>query len=118
MAALQTVREGIGDTVLAALDSPQPPPIKTILTALINQLAASPQQAILVLDDYHVISNREIHDDVAFLLNHQPPQLLMVLATRADPPLPIARLRSRRQLTELRADGLRDALDPTMRGAR
>jgi LuxR family maltose regulon positive regulatory protein len=96
-----------GASALAALRSPQPPPIKTILTDVINVLAAAPQPIILVLDDYHTISNTAIHDGLAFLLAHQPQQLHLVLSTRADPPLPLYRLRARGRLTELRSEDLR-----------
>ena len=105
--ALQTIHAKIGGTALAALRSHQPPPAKTILTGLLNELAASPQGIILALDDYHVISNREIHESLTYVLDHRPPTLHLVLSTRADPPLPIFRLRARGQLTELRDHDLR-----------
>ena len=88
---------------MAALQSPQPPPIEAVLTALINEIAAISPLFVLVLDDYHLlIEAQPIHDALAFLLDHLPPQMHLVIATRADPPLPIARLRARGQLTELR----------------
>jgi LuxR family maltose regulon positive regulatory protein len=105
--ALQTIHPKIGGTALEALCSHQPPPAKTILTGLLNELAASPRGIILALDDYHVISNREIHEGLTYLLDHQPPTLHLALSTRADPPLPIFRLRARGQLIELRDDELR-----------
>ena len=107
VAALQTVEAGIGDTVLAVLQSPQPPPIEPVLTALINEIAGRSDDLILVLDDYHLIDAQPIHDVLAFLLDHLPPQMHLVIATRADPPLPVSRLRGRRQLTELRTADLR-----------
>ena len=89
--------------MLSALRSPQPPPAETVLTSLINDIAALPDRIILVLDDYHLIEAQPIHDALAFLLDHLPPQMHLVIATREDPHLPLARLRARGQLTELRA---------------
>ena len=107
VAALQTVQAGIGATSLTALQAPQPPPIESALTPLINEIAAIPDPFALVLDDYHLITAQAIHDALAFLLDHLPPQMHLIIATRADPPLPIARLRGRGQLTELRQTDLR-----------
>ncbi|HVP20350.1 MAG TPA: LuxR C-terminal-related transcriptional regulator [Anaerolineaceae bacterium] len=106
VAALQTVEAKIGGGVLVALQSPQPPPIDSILTALLNEIANVPQDFILVLDDYHVIHTKAIEDALAFLLEHLPPQMHLVIATREDPQLPLARYRARGQLTELRAADL------------
>ena len=107
IAALQTVFAGIGAGVLAALESPQPPPAEALLTALLNELAAVRQEFILVLDDYHLVEAKTVDQALAFLLDHLPPQMHLVIATREDPPLPLARLRARGQLTELRAADLR-----------
>ena len=107
IAALQTIEAGLGEGALGALRSPQPPPAEGILTAAINEVAALPDRIVLVLDDLHVIETRPIHDALSFLLRHQPPNLHLVIATRVDPPLPLARLRARGQLTELRAADLR-----------
>ncbi len=107
VAALQTLHPQLGQSVLPMLQGPQPPPVRSILTPLLNEVAALSEPIVLVLDDYHLISEGAIHDGVAFLLDHLPQQLHLVIATRADPPLPIARLRARGQLTELRADDLR-----------
>ena len=111
VAALQTLpsfsEAEVGATIPATLASPQPPPIEVLLTDLLNEIAATPEPFLLVLDDYHVIHESAIHDGLAFLLEHLPPTLHLVIATRADPPLPLARLRGRRQLTELRARDLR-----------
>ena len=96
-----------GQGMLAALRSPQPPPDEVVLTSVINMIASQPGRIILVLDDYHLIEAQPIHDALAFLLDHQPPQLHLVIATREDPSLPLARLRARDQLTELRAAELR-----------
>ena len=107
IAALQTVQAEAGNAILAAFQSPQPPPIEMVLTTLINEIAAMPHHFALVLDDYHQIEAQPIHKALAFLLDHLPPQMHLVIAGRADPPLPLARLRGRGQLTELREDDLR-----------
>jgi LuxR family transcriptional regulator, maltose regulon positive regulatory protein len=107
VAALQTIAPTIGAGLLSALQSPQPPPIESILTALLNELTTLPDHFVLVLDDYHVIDATPIDDALTFLLEHLPPQLHLVIATREDPQLPLARLRARGQLTELRAADLR-----------
>src|SRR5205823_4241179 len=80
-----------------------------LLTALLNELAALPDEVVLVLDDYHAIDARPVDEALAFLLEHLPPRLHLVIGTREDPPLPLARLRARGQLTELRAADLRFA---------
>jgi LuxR family maltose regulon positive regulatory protein len=107
VAALQTVAAGIGESQLATLQTPQPPSAESILAALINEVAALPDHLMLVLDDYHLIDARSVDELLAFLLEHLPPQLHLVIATREDPHLPLARLRARGQLTELRAADLR-----------
>ena len=107
VAALQTIAANIGAGVLRALQSPQPPPIESILTALLNEITTIPDHFILVLDDYHVIDSKPVDEALAFLLEHLPPQMHLVIATREDPHLPLARLRARGQLTELRAADLR-----------
>ena len=107
VAALQTIKAGIGEGVLAVLQSPQPPPTESILTTLLNEITTMPDNFILVLDDYHVIDSKPVDQALPFLVEHQPPQMHLVIATREDPPLPLARLRARGQLTELRAADLR-----------
>ena len=107
IAALQTVAPGIGEGVLTVLQSPQPPPPESTLTALLNDVAAIPSDVVLVLDDYHVLDAKPVDDALAFLVEHLPPQVHLVIATREDPALPLARLRARGQLTELRAADLR-----------
>ncbi len=92
---------------LALLATPQPPPIERLLTTLLNDLGATGGDIVLVLDDYHVIDAREVHDAMAFLLDHLPPRLHLVIASRADPALPLARLRARGELVEVRAADLR-----------
>lgn len=106
IAALRQVADGICEQALALLQSPQPVP-HTALTFLINDVAAQPKPLVLVLDDYHAIHAQPIHEEMVFLLDHLPPQLRLVITSRADPPLPLARLRVRGQLHELRAADLR-----------
>ena len=85
---------GVGAGALALLQSP-PSPTEAVLAALLNDLSAVPDDMVLVLDDYHVIESVDLQDGVAFLLEHLPPQIHLVIATRADPALPLARLRAR-----------------------
>ncbi len=107
IAALQPVHAGVGQSLAGLLQSEQPPPSEVILTALVNQLAALEKQIILVLDDYHAIETRAIHQQVAFLLDHQPGNLHLVIITRTDPLLPVSRLRARGQALEIRQEQLR-----------
>jgi LuxR family transcriptional regulator, maltose regulon positive regulatory protein len=107
VAALQTIAPNIGAGVGSVLHSPQPPPIAAILTALLNDITTIPNHVVLVLDDYHSIDATPVDLALTFLLEHMPPQLHLVIATREDPQLPLARLRARGQLTELRAADLR-----------
>ena len=92
---------------MAVLQSPQPPPTESILTTLLNEITTIPDNFILVLDDYHVIGAKPVDSALTFLLEHLPSQMHLVIATREDPPLPLARLRVRGQLTELRVADLR-----------
>ncbi|MCB2160661.1 LuxR C-terminal-related transcriptional regulator [bacterium] len=113
VAAFQTVIPNFGEGVLNSLQSPQKPSTESILTTLINNFAAIPDHVILVLDDYHLIDTKpvdatmSVDEALTFLLEHMPPQIHLVIATREDPPLPIARYRARGKLTELRAADLR-----------
>jgi len=107
VAALQTIARHIGAGVSDLLRSPRPPPTESILTALLNEIAALPRDVVLVLDDYHVIEATPVDDALTFLVEHLPPPMHLVIATREDPPLPLARLRARGQLTEVRAADLR-----------
>ena len=111
IAALRTVASGVGESALALLDAPQPPPIETVLTTLLNDLGAVAGEIVLVLDDYHVIDAREVQDGMAFLIDHLPPWLHVVIASRADPALPLARWRVRGELAEIRAAELRFTAD-------
>ena len=112
VAALQTLQANIGLGLLASLRSPQPP-VETLLTVLINDLTTQPDDVILILDDYHLITAPTIHRAMGFLLDHLPPQVHVLIAARADPPLPLAQLRARGQLCELRAADLRFTADET-----
>ena len=107
IAALRMVASGVGESALALLQVPQPPPIEAVLTALLNDLGAAAGDIVLVLDDYHVIDASDVQDGMAFLLGHLPPQLHVVIASRADPALPLARWRARGKLAEIRAAELR-----------
>jgi LuxR family maltose regulon positive regulatory protein len=107
IAALQTLAENIGESVLNVLQSPQSPPTESILTTLINEIATIPDNFVLVLDDYHLIDSKPVDEALNFLLKHLPPQMHLVITTREDPHLPLSRLRARGQLTELRAADLR-----------
>src|ERR671911_107112 len=107
VAALQTIAPDIGEGVLGVLQSPQPPPIESILTALLNEIDTVPDDFVLVLDDYHVIDGSAVEEALSFVLEHLPPGMHLVIATREDPQLPLARLRARGQLSEVRADDLR-----------
>ncbi len=115
VAALQTlalsgvkgIAANIGKGVLGVLQSPQPPPTESILTVLINEIITVSDNFVLVLDDYHVIDAKPVDTALTFLLEHLPPQMHLVIATREDPQLPLARLRVRGQLTELRVADLR-----------
>ena len=109
VAALDRARPGIAERVAPLLGPPAPSSFEGLVTVLINELAGYPgdEETLLVLDDYHLIGSQHVHLSLGFLLEHLPPSVHLVLATRADPPLPLARLRARRRLTELRAAELR-----------
>ena len=109
VAALDRARPGIGERVGPLLGPPAPASFEGLVTALINDLATGPDdgEVLLVVDDYHLIDALQVHASLAFLLDHLPPGLHLVLASRADPPLPLARLRAGGQLAELRTADLR-----------
>ncbi len=96
-----------GNNLLPLMHSPQPPAAKVLLTAVLSRLESFPDRFALVLDDYHLITAQPIHDTMIFLLDHLPAQMRLVITSREDPPLPLARLRGRGQLAEIRADDLR-----------
>jgi LuxR family transcriptional regulator, maltose regulon positive regulatory protein len=106
-AALDQVRPGTGARVGALLRGPEPSALEAVVAAVINELAAQSGEILLVLDDYHLIQAAPIHHTLGVLLEHLPASLRLVLASRADPPLPLARLRARGQLAELRQRDLR-----------
>ena len=119
--ALQNIAPNIGEGALKSLHTSQPPPTDSILTALLNEITTIPdkpptrgaklpqtgQGFIFVLDDYHMLDSKAVDNAITFLLEHQPPQMHLVITTREDPNLPLARLRVRDQLTELRVADLR-----------
>lgn len=105
--ALQHISPGLGADLLAALQSPESPPVESILTALLNEIAAVSGDFLLVLDDYHTVNAKSVDDVLNFMVEHLPSQMHLVITTREDPALPIPRLRARGQLTELRAVDMR-----------
>ncbi len=105
VAALQSVCEDFGEGI--HVSQSRPPPIETILSGLINEMVGISGRFALVLDDFHMITAPQVHDGFSFLLDNLPPSLHLFLSTRADPPWPLARLRARGEMTELRADDLR-----------
>ena len=108
--ALQTAVPGVGASALPLLQSGRPP-IETVLATVLNELSAVPHDVDLVLDDYHLADGHEVGAGMAFLLEHLPPQVHLVISTRADPLLPVARLRARGELVEVRAADLRFTID-------
>ncbi len=109
--ALQTFRPDLGENTRIVMNAQMRQPHRlrqeALLTPLVNEIAALKENIGLVLDDYHIITNAEIHEGIAFLLEHLPPQMHLIMTSRADPPLPLPRFRARNQLNELRADDLR-----------
>jgi LuxR family maltose regulon positive regulatory protein len=106
-AALDQVRPGVAQQVAALLQGLQPTSFEAVVTTLVNELARRPEEVVLVLDDCHLVQAPQVHASLGFLIDHLPPQLHLVLASRADPPLPLARLRARGLLSELRERDLR-----------
>jgi LuxR family transcriptional regulator, maltose regulon positive regulatory protein len=111
-AALDELRPGVGQRVDALFQGGQPP-LEAVVTVLINQLVTEPEQVVLVLDDYQLVEAPLVDESLAWLLERLPSQLRLVLASRADPPLPLARLRAAGQLVELREDDLRFTREET-----
>jgi LuxR family maltose regulon positive regulatory protein len=110
VAALQRVAPDVGATALSLLQS-SPSALEAVVATLLNDLDALATDIVLVLDDYHVIESTELHEAVVFLLEHLPPQVHIVVASRADPPFPLARLRARGELWEIRVADLRFTAD-------
>ncbi len=113
IAALRTHQPTIGNLALAMLYTPQPPPLSTVLITLINELLSYSNEIILILDDYHVIEDRTIQDTMAFLLDHCPANLHLIISSRVDPPFLLARWRIRGQLAEIRESDIRFTLEET-----
>jgi LuxR family maltose regulon positive regulatory protein len=111
LAALDRVRPGVAERVSPLLGPPAPASFEGLATAVLNELSAADDDVVLVLDDYHLIEAQAVHASLQFLVDHQPAGLHMVLASRADPQLPLARLRVRGRLTELRASELMFTVD-------
>ncbi len=109
--ALHRLTPRASETIRAALQSPSPPSPRALMGILINDLARLPTESVLVLDDYHLLRDRSIHDAVTFLLDHLPPRFHLLIATREDPPLPLARFRAGNAIAELRQADLRFTVD-------
>jgi LuxR family maltose regulon positive regulatory protein len=107
IAALQTIEPKFGEAAISALSAPQQVPIENILVSLINDIAAANDRMIFGLDDYHIINNKDIHLALDFFIEHQPPNLTLLIITREDPSLSLSKLRVRGQLMEIRSDELR-----------
>lgn len=107
IAALQNIDTEIGNISLAMIKNTQGSSPASVLSALLNDLAQLERDSVLVLDDFHSIENQDVHDHLEYLLDHLPPSIHIVLASRSDPPLSISRLRSRNQLLEIRQADLR-----------
>src|SRR5262245_40029045 len=103
VAALAQVHPGLEERAVAALQARTQPAPEILVGTVVNELAAHPLELALVLDDYHVIESPAVHDAIGFLLQHQPPGLRLVIASRSDPPLALTLMRARGQLAELRA---------------
>ncbi len=110
VASLQRINKDFGQKIVEAIQTPQPPLLKSAVTSLINEIGTLSGDIILVLDDYHLIKSETIHNALAFLLENQPPQLNLVITTREDPPVPLPRWRARGELAEIREVDLRFTL--------
>ena len=113
LSALQTQDPQHFASLLAQLQSSSPPPLKFLLTQLIHLLTESDHHVVLILDDYHLITEEQIHTSLAYLLEHLPSQLHLIVATRADPPLPLPLLRAQRRVWEIRLEQLRCTQEET-----
>jgi LuxR family maltose regulon positive regulatory protein len=106
IASLQSLSPQLGENALALLRSTQSPPLTSTLAVLINDILAFPDTFAIVLDDYHLIDSQPIHESLTFLMDHLPANMHVVITTRIDPPLPVARMRAGNKLTEIRANDL------------
>jgi LuxR family maltose regulon positive regulatory protein len=104
--ALRTIEDGFGEGVLSSLRAPGSPPVEALTSALINELADLPDNLAIVLDDYHLIDSDHVHGIVSFLVERLPSNVHLLIASRIDPPLPLARLRARDQIAEINAADL------------
>jgi LuxR family maltose regulon positive regulatory protein len=111
--AVDKVYEGISERALLLLNGPPRPNVRSVITSLVNELAASSGELVLVLDDYHLVESHSVHDSLAFLLEHLSPGMHVVISSRSDPPIRLARLRAQFELTELRVADLRFSLRET-----
>src|SRR5712691_10325536 len=114
LTALNSQQPGLCTQLVTYLQTQQAPPLRSVLQTLINRLAEQSEQFLLILDDYHLITEQAIHTSLTYLVEHLPPQLHLLLATRADPPLPLSLLRARGRLLEIRTDELRCRPDEVM----
>lgn len=113
VAALQKSQPQFGEHLLSALHAHQTAPIEELLTAILNEINILTKPCVLILEDYHVITDPTIHQALTFLLDHLPAQMRLIMTTRFDPPLPLARLRLHRELCEVRAADLRFTTEET-----
>lgn len=113
IAACQYIHPTLGTTGLSLLNGPDTPPLERVVTTLINDIVTLPQHCLLIIEDYHLITSPQIHRSFSFLLDHLPATMHVFMATRNDPPLPLARLRARNALIELRTSDLRFSLTET-----
>jgi len=113
IAAIRTLKSDFGESVLAMIRSPKSLNPDPILTSLLNEISDWNEELFLVLDDYHVLSETNIHRAVSYILDHIPAKMQVLIATRSDPPLPLARLRGRGKLQEFRVKDLQFSLEET-----
>jgi LuxR family maltose regulon positive regulatory protein len=111
IASIKTLRSDFGESTRALLHTPQPPTVEELLTVLINELASISTEFVFVLDDYHLIESKEIHNSITYLLEHPPARMHLIMASRTDPPLPLARLRGKGKMLEVGTDDLRFRLE-------
>src|SRR6266508_1726576 len=111
IAAVDRVHKGIGEHTLSLFNALAQPTSNAVVTALVNELAALPDELVLIIDNYHLIESQAVHDSLTFLLDHLSPGMHVVISSRSDPPIPLARFRARGQLAELRAADLRFTLE-------
>jgi LuxR family maltose regulon positive regulatory protein len=107
LSAFRRIDESMGQSAQSLLDLPKLPPLQAVMDDLLNDLTALEGQVVLALDDYHTITNPQIHEAVEYFIDHQPTQIHLIITTREDPPLPLARMRARGHMTEIRAYDLR-----------